>query len=63
MKNNKGKVALNDELLERVSGGEDDIMPSCVCPLCGCETADGVCQNERCEYSPRFQRDSNLGPF
>ena len=61
MDDNKAK--LNDELLEKVSGGEDDITPSCVCPLCGCETVDGVCQNERCEYSPSFQRDFKLGSF
>ena len=53
MENKKRKVALNDELLEKVSGGDDvfKTVGSFICPACGCETVDGQCGNDDCEYS------------
>ena len=53
MENKKRKVALNDELLEKVSGGDDvfKTVGSFICPACGCETVDGQCGNPDCVYS------------
>ena len=50
MENKKGKAALNDELLEKVSGGEDgENNGTCECgaPL----APGGVCMNPLCSHS------------
>ena len=47
MENKKGKAALNDELLEKVSGGEGDGICECGWML----APGGVCMNPVCLHS------------
>ena len=54
MENRKEKVALNDELLDKVSGG-DASFDFCACPGCNIRlSSDGVCQNVDCSRSPYY---------
>ncbi len=46
MENNKGKVKLNDELLDKISGGNESTAP--ICPLCFCEAEKSICENLQC---------------
>ena len=65
MEDRKKKVALNDELLEKVSGGDDVFRTegSFVCPACGCETVDGQCGNSDCLYSIDYLTKHEYGLF
>ena len=65
MEHKKGKVALNDELLEKVSGGHDEFRTegSYVCPACHCETVDGQCGNPDCVYSIGYLTKHEYGLF
>ena len=50
MENKKDKTAINDELLEKVSGGESGGICECGCPL----APGGVCMNPRCSHSNTY---------
>ena len=66
MKEKKEKFALNDELLEKVSGGWGDEFRtegSFVCPACHCETVDGQCGNPDCVYSIDYLTKHEYGVF
>ena len=66
MENKIDKSALNDELLDKVSGGYGDVFStvgSYICPACGCETVDGCCGNEDCAYSIGYLTNHEVGRF
>ena len=65
MEDKKKKVALNDDLLEKVSGGNDEFGTegSFICRACGCETVDGQCGNEDCVYSIGYLTKHVYGQF
>lgn len=46
MENKKDKVKLNDELLDKISGGNDVKSP--ICPLCLREAVNNICENLQC---------------
>ena len=45
-KNKEGKVKLNEEQLDQVSGGTDSNVP--VCPLCHIAAVNNICENLNC---------------
>ena len=54
MENKKGKVALNDELLDKVSGGDDIEINFDPCEECTLPKVNGVCVNPGCKASPFY---------
>ena len=63
MENRKEKVALNDELLDKVSGGTTlgdffNECPSCHTPL----DSDGNCPNEYCPLSVYYPPYVTINP-
>lgn len=46
MEDKKGKVKLNDELLDKIGGGNDVNSP--ICPLCLREAVNNICENLQC---------------
>jgi hypothetical protein len=56
MENKKGEVALNDKLLDMVSGGIPVGGPSIpCCSNCGSWLDNGICKNSECSHSPYYQ--------
>lgn len=62
MENKKGKVAMNDELLDKVSGGvnTDDNWELC---SCGMIKSNGVCPNPGCEHGPNYHNPNSIPPY
>ncbi len=46
MEDKKDKVKLNDELLDKISGGNDVNSP--ICPLCSCVAVNNICEYLQC---------------
>ena len=65
MEERKRIVALNDDLLNKVSGGDDVFGRKnfFLCPACGCETVDGQCGNDDCQYSIGYLAGHDVGLF
>ena len=63
MENKKGKVALNDDLLDKISGGSDDFRP--ICEKCGANMDYcGNCTNSTCSnYLPSFVPNAEYPDF
>ena len=67
MENKKDKVALNDELLEKVAGGNDDDeswkIPEWtppLCPGCGGPLNNGICIDPTCSRSPIYEDGNDI---
>ena len=63
MENKKDKVALNDDLLDKISGGSDDFRPTC--EKCGANMDYcGNCTNRDCaNYLPSFVPNAEYPDF
>ena len=55
MENKNGKADLNEEELDKVSGGQWIFSRKSKCPGCGQRlTSEGFCDNDKCELSPLY---------
>ena len=61
MENNKAKkIALNDELLDKVSGGDDTEINYDPCEECTLPKINGVCFNPGCKASPFYDYRNDI---